>query len=78
MRSIQIAVRLPDEAVEFVDSQVSSGAAKSRADFIWRAIKREQRRLEAEHDLQILIEQPYDEFDEMHQSIAGRGHPKLD
>jgi Arc/MetJ-type ribon-helix-helix transcriptional regulator len=51
--SMQIAVRLPDEMVRFVDSQVSSGAAKSRADFIWHAIKREQRRLVAERDAAI-------------------------
>jgi Arc/MetJ-type ribon-helix-helix transcriptional regulator len=76
--STQIAVRLPDEVVEFVDSQVSGGAAKSRAEFIWHAIRREQRRIEAERDLQILIEQPYDEFDDMHASIARRGYPDLD
>jgi Arc/MetJ-type ribon-helix-helix transcriptional regulator len=51
--SIQIAVRLPEEAVEFVDAQVSSGAARSRADFIWHAIKREQRRLVAARDAAI-------------------------
>ena len=51
--SIQIAVRLPDEAVAFVDSQVSSGAAKSRADFTWHAIKPEQRRFFAERDAAI-------------------------
>lgn len=76
--STQIAIRLPEDAVEFVDAQVATGAAKSRADFIWHAIKREQRRLSAVRDLQILIEQPYDEFDEMHESIAGSGYPKLD
>jgi Arc/MetJ-type ribon-helix-helix transcriptional regulator len=51
--STQIAVRLPDEIVAFVDAQVSSGAAKSRADFIWHAIRREQRRLAAERDAAI-------------------------
>ena len=51
--STQIAVRLPDEAVAFVDAQVSRGLAKSRADFIWHAIRREQRRLIAEQDAAI-------------------------
>ena len=51
--STQIAVRLPDEVVAFLDSQVTSGAVKSRADFIWHAIKREQRRLVAEQDAAI-------------------------
>jgi Arc/MetJ-type ribon-helix-helix transcriptional regulator len=46
----QIAVRLPDEIVAFLDAQVASGAAKSRADFIWHAIKREQRRVAAARD----------------------------
>jgi Arc/MetJ-type ribon-helix-helix transcriptional regulator len=54
--SMQIAVRLPDEIVKFVDAQVSSGAAKSRADFIWHAITREQRRLAAERDAAIYVE----------------------
>jgi hypothetical protein len=36
--------------VAFVDAQVSSGVAESRADFIWRTIKREQRRVVAERD----------------------------
>lgn len=76
--STQIAVRLPDEVVAFVDSQVSSGAAKSRADFIWHAIEREQRRLAAERDLQILIAQPYGEFAEMHEELARRGYPSPD
>jgi Arc/MetJ-type ribon-helix-helix transcriptional regulator len=58
--STQIAVRLPDEAVAFVDSQVSSGVAKSRADFIWHAIKREQRRLVAEQDAAIYAREQAD------------------
>jgi Arc/MetJ-type ribon-helix-helix transcriptional regulator len=49
----QIALRLPDAVVEFVDAQVSIGAAKSRADFVGRAIRREQRRIAAEHDAEI-------------------------
>jgi Arc/MetJ-type ribon-helix-helix transcriptional regulator len=76
--STQIAVRLPDEIVEFLDAQVSSGAAKSRADFIWHAIKREQRRLRALHDIEILIDQPYEEFDDMHEHLANRGYPNPD
>jgi Arc/MetJ-type ribon-helix-helix transcriptional regulator len=49
----QIALRLPDEVVDFVDAQVARGAAKSRAEFVGRAIKREQRRLAAERDAEI-------------------------
>lgn len=76
--STQIAVRLPEDIVEFVDAQVSSGAAKSRADFIWHAIKREQRRLAAKRDLEILIEEPYGEFDGMHKHVARTGYPNPD
>jgi Arc/MetJ-type ribon-helix-helix transcriptional regulator len=53
--STQIAIRLPADVVAFVDSQVSSGAAKSRADFIWHAIKREERRLVAARDAAIYV-----------------------
>lgn len=60
--STQIAVRLPDEVVEFVDAEVSRGAARSRADFIWHAIKREQRRLAAERDAEIYASIEVDEF----------------
>jgi Arc/MetJ-type ribon-helix-helix transcriptional regulator len=74
----QIAVRLPDDIVEFVDAEVASGAAKSRADFIWHAIEREQRRLAAERDLAILLAQPYTEFDDMHDHVAQRGYPNPD
>jgi Arc/MetJ-type ribon-helix-helix transcriptional regulator len=76
--TIQIALRLPEEAVRFVDEQVAAGAAKSRADFVWHAIRREQRRREAERDLEILLAQPYDEFEDMHEHLRRRGHPSID
>lgn len=76
--STQIAVRLPDDIVAFVDRQVANGAAKSRADFIWHAVAREQRRLAAERDLEILLAAPYAEFDDMHAHVARRGYPNPD
>ncbi len=51
--SKQIAVRLPDELVEFVDSAVASGA-RSRAAVVTRALERERRRVVAEKDAEIL------------------------
>jgi Arc/MetJ-type ribon-helix-helix transcriptional regulator len=51
--TIQIAVRLPDEIVSFVDEQVSSGAAPSRAAVVARALERERRRAAAERDAAI-------------------------
>jgi Arc/MetJ-type ribon-helix-helix transcriptional regulator len=50
----QIAVRLPDEMVEFVDEIVASGEAPSRASVIEAALAREIRRRIAERDAAIL------------------------
>ncbi|MDO5676449.1 MAG: YlcI/YnfO family protein [Propionibacteriaceae bacterium] len=52
--STQIAVRLPDDMVAFLDSAVASGAARSRADLVARALEREMRRQAAEADVAIL------------------------
>ena len=50
----QIAVRLPDELVAFVDDLVSHGDAASRAAVVSRALERERRRKIAERDAAIL------------------------
>jgi antitoxin MazE3 len=52
--SKQIAVRLPDELVAFVDEVVDSGDERSRAAVVTRALEREQRRSLAERDARIL------------------------
>jgi Arc/MetJ-type ribon-helix-helix transcriptional regulator len=52
--SKQIAMRLPNDLVDFVDQAVASGNARSRAAVVTRALQREQRRLAAERDAQIL------------------------
>jgi Arc/MetJ-type ribon-helix-helix transcriptional regulator len=52
--SKQIAVRLPDELVDFVDEVVDSGAGRSRAAVVTRALERERRRVIAARDAQIL------------------------
>ncbi len=52
--STQIAIRLPDEMVGFLDSVVASGRAPSRAAVVTSAIEREMRRLLAERDVEIL------------------------
>jgi Arc/MetJ-type ribon-helix-helix transcriptional regulator len=46
----QIAVRLPDEMVEYIDQQIAAGKAKSRAAFLTSAAERERRRQRAERD----------------------------
>lgn len=52
--SRQIAVRLPDDLVEFVDRLVADGAASSRAAVVKRALDRERRREVAARDAAIL------------------------
>jgi len=52
--SKQIAVRLPDELVDFVDEIVGSGAERSRAAVVIRALERERRRAVAARDAEIL------------------------
>jgi Arc/MetJ-type ribon-helix-helix transcriptional regulator len=50
----QIAVRLPDHLVAFMDDLVSHGDAASRAAVVSRALERERRRKIAERDAAIL------------------------
>ncbi len=50
----QIAVRLPDAPVEFVDEVVRSGAERSRAAVVARALERERPRAMASRDAEIL------------------------
>ncbi|MEP7160888.1 MAG: ribbon-helix-helix domain-containing protein [Dermatophilaceae bacterium] len=52
--STQIAVRLPDEMVAFLDRVVAAGGAPSRAALVASALEREMRRLVAEQDAQVL------------------------
>jgi Arc/MetJ-type ribon-helix-helix transcriptional regulator len=52
--SRQIAMRLSDDLVEFVDQSVASGRARSRAALVTRVLERERRRVVAERDAQIL------------------------
>ena len=54
--STQIAVRLPDELVAYVDRAVAAGRVKSRAELVARLIARDARRQRAEDDLRRLVE----------------------
>jgi len=51
--SIQIAVRLPDDMVKFVDHLVETGRGSSRATIITRALERERRHEMAAQDAAI-------------------------
>jgi Arc/MetJ-type ribon-helix-helix transcriptional regulator len=64
--STQIAVRLPDEMVEFLDHAVATGRASSRASVVASALEREMRRQLAERDAAILDrEGAADDLDEV-------------
>lgn len=52
--SKQIAVRLPDALVAFVDEVVAGGEGRSRAGVVTRALERERRRVVAARDVAIL------------------------
>jgi len=52
--STQIAVRLPDEMVAYLDRLVAAGRAPSRAALVAAAVEREMRRRAAEQDEQVL------------------------
>lgn len=54
--STQIAVRLPDELVAYVDEAVATGRARSRAELVARLIARDARRHRAEQDLHRLLD----------------------
>ncbi len=52
--SKQIAVRIADELVDFVDAIVESGTERSRAAVVTRALERERRRMVSARDAEIL------------------------
>lgn len=49
----QIALRLPDDLVAFIDEVVASGRFESRAALVTRELRRFQRRVAAERDAEI-------------------------
>ena len=56
----QIAVRLPEHLVDFLDELVASGRESSRASAVAHAVERERRRRETERDILILMNTPDD------------------
>ncbi|WP_370617181.1 antitoxin [Mumia sp. Pv 4-285] len=75
----QIAVRLDDELVGFVDELVRQGDAPSRAAVVARALQREQRRKVAERDAAILAASPRDnDMDGLAEFAAGVSMDDLD
>jgi Arc/MetJ-type ribon-helix-helix transcriptional regulator len=77
--SKQIAVRLPDDLVEFVDRLVSDGDAKSRAAVVTRALERERRRAVAARDAAILAQAgPDPDMESLARWAARLPRPDLD
>ncbi|MEA4945812.1 MAG: ribbon-helix-helix domain-containing protein [Propionicimonas sp.] len=71
--STQIAVRLPDEMVAFLDQAVARGKATSRAALVSAALEREMRRQAAEGDAEVLRRQVVeDDLDPLVDWTAGR------
>jgi len=71
--SIQIAVRLPDEQVAFLDREISQGHASSRAELVSRALRRMERERVASADLEVIIASggnPYSELEGMLGQLA--------
>jgi Arc/MetJ-type ribon-helix-helix transcriptional regulator len=61
----QIAIRLPDEMVQFLDQLVAQGEAKSRAAAVLHALELDLRRRMAEHDAAIYASTKEREMDNL-------------
>jgi metal-responsive CopG/Arc/MetJ family transcriptional regulator len=71
--STQIAVRLPDAQVAFLDREVSQGHARSRAELVSKALRRLERERLAAHDLEVIIASggnPYSELEGMIEQLV--------
>ena len=78
--STQIAVRLPDEQVAFLDPEVSQGHASSRAELVSKALRRMERERVAVRDLEVIIASggnPYSDLDGMLEKLAAT-YPAID
>jgi Arc/MetJ-type ribon-helix-helix transcriptional regulator len=76
--SAQIAVRLPEELVEFIDRLVADGRASSRAAVVSQALQRERRRELAARDAAILAVNGDDDLDVLAEHAARTPFDDLD
>ena len=71
--SKQIAVRLPDDLVAFIDERVGAGVERSRAAIVERALERERRRVVAARDAEILSRaEPDDDLEALARHAASQ------
>jgi Arc/MetJ-type ribon-helix-helix transcriptional regulator len=78
--STQIAVRLPDEQVAFLDGEVSQGHAGSRAELVSKALRQMERDCIAARDLEIIIASggnPYSDLEGMLEGLVAT-YPAID
>jgi Arc/MetJ-type ribon-helix-helix transcriptional regulator len=74
--SKQIAVRLPDEMVAWVDARVREGSFASRAELVAFALARERRAVIARRDAEILAREPQDaDMDGLAEHVANMPLP---
>jgi Arc/MetJ-type ribon-helix-helix transcriptional regulator len=74
--SKQIAVRLTDEMVAWVDELVRDGTVASRAEMVARALERERRAAIAQRDAEILARaDPDSDMDSLAEHVAGMPVP---
>jgi Arc/MetJ-type ribon-helix-helix transcriptional regulator len=78
--STQIAVRLPDAQVAFLDREVSQGRASSRAELVSKALRRMERERRAARDLEVIIASggnPYSDLEGMLEHLVAT-YPVID
>jgi Arc/MetJ-type ribon-helix-helix transcriptional regulator len=79
--SIQIALRLSETVVAYIDEQVASGRAKSRSEVVARFVERDRRRERSARDLEVLLADrslpAVQEFDQL-ATVAGNTRLDLD
>jgi Arc/MetJ-type ribon-helix-helix transcriptional regulator len=74
--SKQIAVRLPEDMVAWVDERVDEGAVASRAELVAHALERERRIAIAARDAEILARADQDaDMDNLAEHVAGTPLP---
>jgi Arc/MetJ-type ribon-helix-helix transcriptional regulator len=78
--SVQMTMRISDEAAAHIDEVVATGAFSSRAAYVTAVVERDAQRQRSVADLQTLSAEPggpYVEFDDMH-AWADRHRPAVE
>lgn len=69
--SKQIAVRLPDDVVDYLDELVAAGTLESRAAAVKVALERDRHRRLAEADILAIQRARHDDLDDLAKHAAG-------